>query len=226
MKGVQVFILLAFFASAFAAVTYKKAVEPRGPFDDLIEQIIKDLLAQLTDPMATNDTLLELFIDDLVLTAQTTDVVVTGTSGILVTDVTMGLLGNFVVKVEVPFLAITGAIAHYIESSLLWPTAVFGDGPIVAQLNDLKIEVSGGLILIPVGVRNIDYKLSIGGLELIQDGLMGGPTEPGHDDVENHLNVNGHTAIMAIETLNHAYFRKLIDEAINGPSFLKKINHH
>jgi len=220
--GAQVLVLLAFFASTFAASVHEKAVEPTGPFDDLIEQIIDDILSQLTDPMPLNDTEVELIIEGLLLTSSTAGVSISGTSGIQVTDVTMGLLGNFVVKVHVPILIATGEILHHIQSHWVWPEPIFGEGPLEGHLLSLDIEVSGGLILIPIGVRNIDYKLSIGGVFLEQEGLMGGPQHPDHQAVKDNLNANGHTMIMQIESANHEYFRKLIEDAI-GKSM--KINH-
>jgi len=174
--------------------------------------------------MQTNDTSIELLIDGLLLTSETTGVVITGLSGIVVTDVTMGLLGNFVVKVDVPILVATGAILHHIQSHFVWPEPIHGDGPIEAHLLNIKVEVSGTLILLPIGVRNIDYKLSLGGVFIEQDGLMGGPDAPQHQEVEDHLNAEGHTAIMAIESANHEYFRKLIEDAISA-KVMKKYNH-
>jgi len=226
MKGAQVLILLAFFASTFAAVAHKKdaAVEPKGPFDELLQQIIEDILASLTDPMALNDSSVELLWDGILLTSETTGVSISGTSGILVTDVTMGLLGNFVVKVEVPILIATAvSILHHIQSEFVWPEPIHGDGPLEGHLINIQLEVSGTLILLPIGVRNLDYKFAIGGVFINQDGLMGGPDAPGHAEVEAHLNAEGHIALMNIERVNHARILQLITDAIGKK--LTKYNH-
>jgi len=229
MKGVQVLVLLAFFASTFAAVAHNKAVEPKNIFEDFIMDLINQFLSELTDPMPLNDTSIELFIENIiVLTADTAGISLAGTASIEVTSVSVGLLGNFVIKVNIGGIVATGSVLHHINSETVWQEGpIHGEGPLEAHLLDINLEASGTLILLPtVGVNNFDYKLTVGGVSLAQDGLMGGPSHPDHQRVSDHLNQNGVSIIHALESQLHDFIRDAIDEAINGPSkILMRMKH-
>jgi len=204
MKGLAVFLaVLAVFSAPAAA---------QNPIEEILMDIINEVLSGLEDPMNVNDTILEWAGVDIILTAETRGIVVVGLSGLQATDVNVDLIGNFDFKIEAPgqTFAAAGGLNIYVDSSMVWPVPVFGDGEVYGELAGIEVTVTGQLMILPlpIHVRNFDYSFTVTStlvqMESINDAA-----------IIDHVNANGPQILADIDAANHATFQQLLEDEIN-----------